>query len=258
MADFRRNAYFGREWCYTGFWCTSELQWDTANHEVWGYSETMDAYYLGRYVGVGAWLTTPSGQYFKEESSTWRWARVEFGGYYGNGSYYLDAVHTLDYWGEIGSSRDEEWGWYYPTPSGETSSFSDWYEGGAALWSQRLTGSFNWNGALVREQDPGQGLDECWFLGSELAPLEHITTPDYYWPVGSGNIWEYDLVGFSDRAVTVYREANRVPCQTNFPQQMQILSDTWVDYGSQNTLGSEIGSSTVSSWRAEGQRTRDY
>jgi hypothetical protein len=237
--------------CYTGFSCTSELQWDTANHEVWGYSETVDAYYLGRYLSVGAWLTTPSGQYYQEELSSYMWARVDFEGYYGNGDYYLDAVHALDYWGEIGSSGDETWGSYVAPPTGESTTASGWSDG-YAHFAMTLTGQGNWEGATVAEFDPGGGgPDTCFDENIDPPIYKFIAITGGSWGITAGNAYDaYDDVGYGDYLITYYRVQGRTACGTSFGQTMKIWTDSgWQPYA-YNTLTADILPYSAYSYRA--------
>jgi len=137
-------------------------------------------------------------------------------------------------------------------PTGESTSNNGWGSGTAATigrWSQKLTpASTNFSGCQVTEADPGGGSDSCWFPGSIFSPFTAVTGGT--WPVGSGNSWGDDFVGWFTSAVTYYRSKNRAPCSCSFPQSMRIVRASGnVEYV-RNQLGGTIGTTTVSSTRA--------
>jgi hypothetical protein len=138
-----------------------------------------------------------------------------------------------------------------PLPTGELTYSGGWYEGGVHLWNQQLTGNYSWDGRTVQEQDPGGGgPDTCWFLGSAYQPFTAITGGD--WPVGSSNTWGGDGVGWFGQTVTYYRNNGRAPCQTSFPQRMEInngFSLAWRSYVT-NTLAAGFTNTNVWSQRA--------
>jgi hypothetical protein len=114
----------------------------------------------------------------------------------------------------------------YPVPTGETTSSNGWGDGPDDTihrWLQTLLPSLggNFAGRTVTERDPGGGgPDTCWFPQSNYLKAEAITGGS--WSVDANNTWGPDYVGWHYDAVVYYRNQGRAPCETSFPQAMQI------------------------------------
>lgn len=113
----------------------------------------------------------------------------------------------------------------------------------------------NFQGISVSEQDPGGGLDGCWFFGSPYPQNDHVTGGT--WTVGTGNYYSADSIGSSSTAVVdYYRTAGRAPCTDTIPQNMVV--DGCVNYYKFNTLQFQIGISTVTATRDSASQTWNY
>jgi hypothetical protein len=146
-----------------------------------------------------------------------------------------------------------------PIPTTETTAFDGWV-GVYGTWKQTISdsNSDNFSGYIVHEQDPGGGVDSCWWPGSQYDPWTTITGST--WTVQDGNIWGDDSIGWGVTYLTYYRLQGHAPCGATLYQQMQIqCSDgSWQNYGPVNTLQSSFTNSTVTSKRAGGTATRRY
>jgi len=79
------------------------------------------------------------------------------------------------------------------------------------------------------------------------------------WPVGDGNTWGADSVGYTPEQVAFYRANKRAPCGFTAHQQMSMTCPDGAhhNYGQLNTLRANITATTVSSARAgQSQRRR--
>jgi hypothetical protein len=138
------------------------------------------------------------------------------------------------------------------SPTGETTSSGVWHSSATSIhdWNQTLLPSTtNFVGRSVTEQNPGGGgPDSCYFTGSTFAPFVSISGGT--WPVGSGNAWGPDSVGWLPSAVTYYRAQGRATCGTTFPQRMVINCSSGAITYANNTLGCDITATGVTSTRA--------
>jgi hypothetical protein len=162
-------------------------------------------------------------------------------------------------------------------PKGETTEFNSWSLKNATVgrWRQTLDlTTIDYAGVKVRETDPssqqevcngtGTGAackpDTCYYPGSIYSPF--ISISGGTWTVTEDNHWGLDAVGRGTASTTYYRHAGRVPCDTTFPQQMQIQFATgdprWYDYGTVNTLGYNVNETTVTSRRAGSSETKTW
>jgi len=151
-------------------------------------------------------------------------------------------------------------------PPSETTAFKGWAtsmsEPTIGQWRQTIgPKTIAYAAVTVQESDPGGGgPDTCWFSGSKFAPFTAITGGT--WVVQAGNTWGYDYVGWLKAAVMYYRNKGRAPCGTTFPQQMQVQfatgDTTFYNYLGVNTLGGNIGTTTVTSIRAGKSQTKTW
>jgi hypothetical protein len=166
-------------------------------------------------------------------------------------------------------------------PTSETTKAKGWDPEGLGLWSQMLKNDsdpdFDWSLNSVRETNPGGGNsanDTCWCAGSAFDPFWKITGGKWF-PEDTG-VWEFDDVGWCTAhgpdfcpggasvplPVQYYRQKQRAPCGTTFPQQMQFqatnVSKAWKDYGDVNTLGGSFTFSAVTSTRAGEKQTHPF
>jgi hypothetical protein len=109
--------------------------------------------------------------------------------------------------------------------------------------------SIFFGGRKVRELNPGGGgPDTCDVPGDSYLPWTSVTGGT--WIVAADNSWHYDTIGWGVTHTEYYRSIGQAPCETTFPQRMQIdCGDTWVPY-TMNTLGSGIDPLSVWSVRA--------
>ena len=118
------------------------------------------------------------------------------------------------------------YGWasgYLPgIPDGEVTSSGGWDTDTLHRWNQTLTPFGGpYAGRSVTERNPGGGgPDTCYFPGSRYFPAESITGGT--WQVDSNGGWGADYVGWTYQAVLYYRDHGRAPCETTFPQDMEI------------------------------------
>jgi hypothetical protein len=151
-------------------------------------------------------------------------------------------------------------------PKLEVTAFKGWGKSighpTAGEWQQTIQPTtIAYAGVTVQETNPGGGgPDTCWFAGSMYAPVTAITGGT--WLVRAGNIWGFDYVGYGSGQVTYYRDKGRAPCGTTVPQQMQIQfatgDMTFYNYAGVNTLGANIGATTVTSIRAGKSETETW
>jgi hypothetical protein len=106
-------------------------------------------------------------------------------------------------------------------PTGETSNSDGWDSSTPTIhrWNQTLTGSGNFVGREIAENDGTGGSDNCDWPGSEI-PKAHLSGGG--WTVETGNTWKPDLVGYTPDAINYYRANGRAPCQAIVPQDMYI------------------------------------
>ncbi|MGH6794170.1 MAG: hypothetical protein ACREDH_02975, partial [Methylocella sp.] len=97
-------------------------------------------------------------------------------------------------------------------PASETTAFVDWDPEKPTIgrWRQTLVPpaddlTFDFSGQSMEEQDaPGTHSDTCWFPESDIGPADTINGGTMA-TVQANNVWEFDRVGRSPRAVTYYR-----------------------------------------------------
>ena len=120
-----------------------------------------------------------------------------------------------------------------------------------------LPATANFKGRAVTEQDPGgDGPDTCWFQGSAIGKQEAISGGS--WKVKADNKWGYDTVGWSDKAVSYYRDKGRAPCQTTFRQRMVISCGTTTRPYLTDTLQSGFTKTEVWDERAGVKRSKKF
>lgn len=153
--------------------------------------------------------------------------------------------------------------WACPIPSGETTAFDRWGAGNDAaqgLWNQILQpATADFSGRSVTEQNPGGGgPDTCWFAGSAIPKFTSISGGT--WPIGGGNAWGADYVGWYVNAVTYYRAQGQAPCSTRFPQTMVINCPHPLNLQTyqNNMLGAGMGTTTVTTTRAGQFQTKPF
>ena len=108
-------------------------------------------------------------------------------------------------------------------PTGEDTSSIGWYVGETQhQFEMTLTGRGPFTGRRVREYDAGGGYDQCWFQGGPVdEKLDAVTGGS--WPVGSGNTWGPNKVGWGSIYVGRYRRyPERLPCGCLMVQGMEI------------------------------------
>jgi len=154
-------------------------------------------------------------------------------------------------------------------PTSETTKGVGWDTNANGDWLQKLHSSsdstFDWSWNSVQETDPGPDdptNDTCWCQGSAIKQFYKITGGIWYGPTNaSGDFgpqkdgsWGYDHVGLGYNAYRYYRQKQRVPCGTHFPQQMQFqatnVGGPWQNYGDVNTLGGYVTDTNIRSMRA--------
>lgn len=128
-----------------------------------------------------------------------------------------------------------------------------YYQWGATLFKQNdIFASFS--GKYVRESEPpgDLGRDTCYFEGSAIDPIREVTGGQ--WLVNASNEWGIDYNGVGTGIIKYYREARRVPCGFDIPQQMQIqcYPGKWQNYGPINLLHYGITDLYIQSSRKPG------
>jgi hypothetical protein len=193
--------------------CDTYVEYDEENNQVWVYSYTWDYLWLGWWgASVSVDFSTPAGHQYPSSGYHYEYADVDFSFWGGDGDYSADATHDIDF-NVAGYTWDGTWA-EQPLPTGETTVFGGWVEGAEGSWNQTLTGSSTWAGTYVRETDPGGGTDSCWFAGSQYDPFTSVDGSQ--WPVGTGNHWGPDYVGFfaSASLITASRAWLHAPLQS--------------------------------------------
>jgi hypothetical protein len=106
-------------------------------------------------------------------------------------------------------------------PTGETSNSGGWDPNAPTIhiWNQTLTGSGNFVGRDIAENDGTGGSDNCHWPDSEIpkAALTGLSAT-----VTTGNKWGPDHVGYTPTSINYYRANGRAPCQAIVPQDMYI------------------------------------
>jgi hypothetical protein len=112
-----------------------------------------------------------------------------------------------------------------PIPTGEDTIPMGWYWGETQhMFDQVLSGSGPFIGRRVKEEDGGGGYDFCWYQNSPFRKLDAVTGG--WWPVGAGNMWGSDIVGFGSALVAWYRTHSVMPCSCLMVQRMWIKTQT--------------------------------
>ena len=145
-------------------------------------------------------------------------------------------------------------------PTGETTGDNGWsnLDPTQYTYEQTLTGSGNFVGRTVTEQDPGGGgPDTCWFADSPWDKFDHVDGSS--WPVITGNKWHFDSVGYKPGVVSYYRNQGRAPCGTSFQQRMVIScpNGSPMQYKT-NTLTASITSTQVTASRDGNSHTKTW
>ena len=163
------------------------------------------------------------------------------------------SLSTYCTWGQTGSSLSGD----CIIPSGEYSTWIDWEFSTKGKWGGTLGPlAIDFEGRTVKEEDGGQGEDQCWFTGSKYPKVDSLTGGS--WPVEAGNYYKADQVGQGSTRVTYYRSHNRAPCEVSRLQKMVIdcpardvaYKDNWLRFG--------LTSTTVFSERDGNRETRDW
>jgi hypothetical protein len=144
------------------------------------------------------------------------------------------------------------WNVQYDVPTGETTFSVGWYSLMPTMHEfrgQPTKEDVSFKGRKVRETDPGGGVDGCWakLQNGNILKLDKITNPPTYsWLVGDYDLYGPDRVGYGSSQVQAYRQGGAVPCETSFPQQMEINvgPNAWQPYKT-NTLKAGITATTV-------------
>ena len=141
-------------------------------------------------------------------------------------------------------------------PTGETTAGRGWLDT-IGLFDMTLTPtSTNFANRVVSEQNPGGGSDTCWFSGSQFPPFTSITGGS--WTVESGNRYGYDGIGVTADVINYYRSSGRAPCRFTLPQRMVIICPSIAMPYVTNTLVIEIGTTTITTSRAEASQTKTW
>lgn len=152
-------------------------------------------------------------------------------------------------------------------PTSETTAFGKWDPNGYGDWAQTLHSSsdskLDWSLNQVQETNPGPNNpanDTCWCSGSKYPQWYKITGGK--WETEESGLWEYDEIGWGSTEIQYYRQKQRAPCGTSFPQQMQFkatnVAGPWKNYGPVNTLGSSFTDTNLTSERAGKSKTESY
>jgi hypothetical protein len=138
-----------------------------------------------------------------------------------------------------GPSGNSQWtavGNFYP--SGETTTFENWYSPGVALFEATLTApqgwssvGYNFGGRTIQETFPSSqtfptgGLDGCWWPNSLIGYYKPSAASAFVKDDQNGGNTYADRVGFTDTDfVDYYRLVLNVPCSIQANQQMTIDS----------------------------------
>jgi hypothetical protein len=141
-------------------------------------------------------------------------------------------------------------------PTGETTATRGWLDT-IGLFDMTLTPSTtNFVNRVVSEQNPGGGSDTCWFSGSQFPPFTTITGGS--WTVESGNRYGFDAIGVFADVINYYRSTGRAPCRFTLPQRMVIICPSIAVPYVTNTLVIEIGTTTITTSRAEASQTKTW
>lgn len=111
------------------------------------------------------------------------------------------------------------------------------------------------DGVPIDEYSAGSGSDTCYFDGSEIPPFTSVTGGS--WDELDDGFWGMDIVGWSEDAVTYYREEdpsrNGLPCGATLWQALEIECSMfdWETYTPSygNKLTATIDSTTVTNCR---------
>ncbi len=123
-------------------------------------------------------------------------------------------------------------------PTGETSTAVAWWSGQPTvmLYDVTLTAPTGYMaGRQVYEVPGNTQSDSCWFQGSMIdQQVLGQTVQLAGWFVGYyyfNNRWEYDYVGPSTDFITYYRGQNKVPCEVQLDQEMNICGNNCLTPG---------------------------
>ena len=147
------------------------------------------------------------------------------------------------------------WSWAKScdVPSGESNASSEWSTDSgwatAHVFRADLTGGSgpNFGGREVSEWDAAPAVqDGCYQEGLGVLPLD---IPDgFSVPLNTSNYYR-DKIGWSEGAVTIYRNASRTPCEGHLNQQMKISCAAGPSNYQVNTIQINLGNTTVQVWR---------
>jgi len=106
-------------------------------------------------------------------------------------------------------------------PTGETSNSGGGNPSNPTIhiWNQTLTGSGNFVGREVAENDGTGGSVNCDWPQSEI-PKAALSGGD--WTVEAGNTWKPDLVGYKPVSINYYRANGCAAGQAIVPQDMYM------------------------------------
>jgi hypothetical protein len=181
---------------------TDILDWETGNTSI----ADIGAFY-GLVEGLGHGSTAV---YAEGESNGW-----------------IDEFQSDHEWVSEFASVDVQWA----VPSAETTASVGWHADPFPTAHDFLQTLFGGNFAerWVREEDGGNGDDQCHFDESEKEPWEAVT-PFAPWQVGGDNKWGADSLGWATDYITYYRNEGELPCHTQFDQKMYIERPGTSDY----------------------------
>jgi hypothetical protein len=148
----------------------------------------------------------------------------------------------------------------YAIPTGESTSSNGW--AGLPSVYHAFRGSLSggtFNGRQVREQDGGNGSDNCHFPTSTRPPFVSVTGGT--WPV-SNNQYGDDLIGWGTTSITYYRNAGMTGgngCWAEFDQAMEInKGSSWSGTYKTNRIKAGIADTWIWSERDGVARSRDW
>jgi hypothetical protein len=152
-------------------------------------------------------------------------------------------------------------------PTTETTAFQGWETASGdptvGGWEQTVSDLHgdSFSGRSVTEDSPSEnpGEDTCW-IPNDQGFTPGGTASSGVWPVGDGNTWGADSVGYTPEQVAFYRANKRAPCGFTAHQQMSMTCPDGAhhNYGQLNTLRANITATTVSSARAGQSQTEAY
>lgn len=110
-----------------------------------------------------------------------------------------------------------------PLPTSEITTPTGWAYGETRHnFEMTLTGTGPFSARRVREEDAGGGFDSCWVPNGPYRKLDAVTGGS--WPVGAGNVWGVDEVGYGSAMVDYYQDHSSLPCSCLMVQRMWINS----------------------------------